>query len=343
MAGFFGLDLSLAIGTVAVVFTLYTFWGGQLSVIKTDSWQLFLFLGGLIIALGFLLQAFPGNEAARQVLPPGHTRFPVTETFGWYEVIVFYPLIVGLPYLVGPDIYSRIFCAKDGKTAKKAVLLAAMAIVPVSFLLAFFGIMSRAALPGLAPEAALPTALSTLIPVGLKGIILAGFLGAVMSSADTCLISASTILTLNVVRPFRDLGEEGSYRLTRILVLVLGAVSWIIAGRQAGIISSLLLAYSVFVGGVVFPTLCALFKDRIHVTAGAALLSVLAGGGLALLGKLEGGLILKTILTEHGQAFLRICLGPQYLSILPLIASSSILWGRPLLLQFLKLLHRLKT
>ncbi len=333
ISGFFGLDLGLAIAGVTVVFTIYTFWGGQLSVIRTDFWQLFLFLGGLLVALGFLWAGVPSFHTGAGGLPAGHMAFPVTATFGWYEVIVFYPLIVGLPYLVGPDIYSRIFCAKDGPTAKKAVLTAALTIVPIAFLLAFFGVMARAALPGIAPEAALPQAIAVFIPAGLKGLILAGFLAAIMSSADTCLISASTIISLNVVRPFKDLGERGHYRVTRVLVLILGAISWLIASRQAGIISSLLLAYSVFVGGVVFPTLCALFKDRIRVRGTAALLSVIAGGGLALLGKLEGGIIVKTLITEHGQALLQSALGPQYLAILPLIASVIILGGRPLLLQ----------
>ena len=333
ISGFFGMDMGLAIAGVAVVFTIYTFWGGQLSVIKTDFWQLFLFIGGLLVALGFLWSGGNSFQMGASGLPEGHLDFPVTKTFGWYEVMIFYPLIVGFPYLVGPDIYSRIFCAKDGLTARKAVFASALVIVPIAFLLAFFGVMARAALPGIAPEAALPQAISSFVPVGLKGIILAGFLAAVMSSADTCLISASTIISLNVVRPFKDLGEEGHYRITRVLVLVLGVISWLIASRQAGIIASLLLAYSVFVGGVVFPTLCALFKDRIRVSSTAALFSIIAGGGLALLGKFEGGIIVKIFITEHGQALLQSSFGPQYLAILPLIVSAAILGGRPLLLQ----------
>lgn len=315
ISGFFGLDLGIATGAVAAAFTIYTLWGGQLSVIRTDAWQILIFIAGLAVGMSFLWSASPGLTAEGGSLPPGHLSFPVGPGFGWYDVLVFYPLIVGLPYLVGPDIYSRIFCARDGRTAKRAVFISGLAIVPIAFALALFGILARAALPGITPEAALPKAVSAFVPVGLKGLIIAGFLAAVMSSADTCLISASTILSLNVVRPIKDLGEAGNFRLTRVLVIALGLASWFIASRQAGIIASLLLAYSVFVAGVVFPTLFALFSDKIRIRPGAALLSVIAGGGLALFSKLGGGALFKGILP------------PQYLAILPLVVSVAILVG----------------
>ncbi|MCK5650752.1 MAG: hypothetical protein KAJ42_05230, partial [Gemmatimonadetes bacterium] len=125
----------------------------------------------------------------------------------------------------------------------------------------------------------------------------AGVLGAIMSSADTTLISASTILSLNVVSPisarWREGGESPSpqqqLRLTRIFVVVVGAVAWMIASLQGGIISSLLLAYTVFVGGVVLPTLASFWKDRLGVTAAGAMWAVIVGGGAAILGEIRGG------------------------------------------------------
>ena len=110
-------------------------------------------------------------------VPASFFQFPVSPDFGWYQVLVFYPLIIGLPYLVGPDIYSRVFCARDGETAKRASLTAAAVVVPLSLLLAFLGLLVRARFPGLTPEGAFPVAVSTLAPVGLKGVIVVGVLG----------------------------------------------------------------------------------------------------------------------------------------------------------------------
>jgi SSS family solute:Na+ symporter len=327
VAGLFSINFEISLLLVAVVFTLYTFWGGQLSVLRTDAWQLFLFVGGLFVSLIFLMLSRHGTVNFWGNIPDTHWDFPVSPGFGWYDLLVFYPLIVGLPYLVGPDMYSRILCAKDHRVAKKSALLAAMAVIPLSFLLAVLGLLARAHFPDIAAEAALPKTLTTLMPMGLRGLIVAGFLGAIMSSADTCLISASTILTLNVVRPFYDSVQQRQLQITRAIVLLLGVAAWFIASRQQGIISSLLLGYKVFVGGVVIPTLATFFQKHLRLTSAGALWAIVMGGGIAILGNLQGGAPLKTVLTPHGQALLNQMLGAHYLSFLPIIVSILIVIG----------------
>ena len=327
VAGLFAVDFQVALLVVAIIFTVYTFWGGQLSVIRTDSWQLPLFVGGLIVSLAFLASSlcsstlFPGN------IPLGHWDFPISQSFGLYEALVFYPLIIGLPYLVGPDIYSRILCASDNRVARRSSLLAAVIVIPLSLLLAFLGLLARAQFPEIPSETALPAILESLIPTGLRGLIVAGFLGAIMSSADTCLISASTILSLNVIRPLANSSPEHTLRITRGMVLILGATAWFIASRQQGIISSLLLGYTLFVGGVVVPTLAALFRDRLRITPNAAMWAIIVGGGTAILGKVQGGMLLKDILTGYVCLFLELALGKNYLGILPIILSTLVLFG----------------
>jgi SSS family solute:Na+ symporter len=322
VSSLFSLDVQVALGLVAVIFTTYTFWGGQLSVVRTDAWQLVLFVGGLLLSLGLLLFSLPGGTTRWQAVPPGHWQFPVSEAFGWYEVLVFYPLIVGLPYLVGPDIYSRIFCARDGRTAKRAVLQAAVMVIPLSFLLALFGVLVKAHFPDIPSENALPQTLNALVPSALKGLIVAGFLGAIMSSADTCLISAATILTLNVVHPLYKTTKERHYRITKATVVILGGMAWLIASRQTGIIASLLLGYTVFVGGVVIPTLASFLRGRLSVHPWGAVSAVILGGGMAILGKIDGGILLKGLLTPQGVRFLETILGPKYMSLFPLILSA---------------------
>jgi SSS family solute:Na+ symporter len=327
LGGLLSLDFQFALGIVAIVFIVYTFWGGQLSVIRTDFWQLILFMGGLFVSLGFLISSQGSLDVLLTRVPSEHLKFPVSAAFSWYEVLVFYPLIVGLPYLVGPDIYSRILCARNDQVARRSALLAALTVIPFSFLLAFFGVLARARFAGIPAEAALPQTISVLIPVGLKGVIVAGFLGAIMSSADTCLISASTILALNVIGPLRKLSKDRHLRVTRGALLAVGVTAWLIASLQQGIISSLLLAYAVFVGGVVLPTLATFYRGRFKVTSTGALWAIVVGGTAAILGKVHGGVLVKGIVTSGGAAFLQQLLGPQYLSILPIILSLVVMVG----------------
>ncbi|MCJ7630324.1 MAG: hypothetical protein MUO50_18270, partial [Longimicrobiales bacterium] len=329
----FSISFNGTLAVVTVVFVLYTLWGGQLSVIRTDSWQVFLFVGALLTTLFLVLRVGLQGGGLLAGVPAGHFDFPVSSGFGWYEVLVFYPLIVGMPYLVGPDIYSRILCARSEAAARSASLLAAMVVIPISVLLATLGLLIHSLLPGLSPEAALPSAISALAPVGVKGLVVVGVLAAIMSSADTTLISASTILSLNVVGPLLGVEGKGRLRLTRVFVVVLGCLAWGIATFQQGIIASLLLAYTVFVGGVALPTLASFWRDRLRVTATGAFWAVLLGGSTALLGELREGVFLLALIGEGGGRVLETLLGPQYGSILPLVVSAlsllGISWVRP--------------
>jgi SSS family solute:Na+ symporter len=335
LEGVFSVPFQGALGLVTVVFVLYTLWGGQTSVIRTDAWQILLFGGGLLATLVLLLRGGGGAGGLVADIPPNLLRFPVSPDFGWYQALVFYPLIIGLPYLVGPDIYSRVLCARDGETARRSGLVAAAVVLPLSFVLAFLGILIRARFPDLTPEAAFPAAVTALAPAGLKGIIVVGVLGAIMSSADTTLISASTILSLNVVSPLRKLDAPEQLRLTRFFVVVIGVLAWVVAAFEQGIIASLLLAYTVFVGGVVFPTLGSFWRQRLGISPSGAFWAILAGGVLAVLGEVQDGVILHRLLGEGGVGFLETLLGQEYGRILPLIASAGVLMsvgrrrGRP--------------
>jgi SSS family solute:Na+ symporter len=325
LSGVLRLDYAWVLAVVAVVFVLYTYWGGQLSVIRTDSWQFGLFIGGALVCLILLYVAAHGaGTSASAGVPAGHLRFPVSQDFGWHDLLVFYPLIVGLPYLAGPDIYSRVLCARDTAAARVAALAAAAAVVPISFLLAALGMLIRAGFPEIAAEAALPTAVSELVPAGLAGLILAGFLAAVMSSADTTLISASTILSLNVFGARGNLSKAQQLRLTRLALIGVGAAAWAIAGLERGIISALLLGYTVFVGGVVLPTLASFLGGRARVSPRVAMAAVIVGGTTAALGALRDGAPLKALLGPGDAALLQL-LGPRYPAILPVILSLAIL------------------
>jgi len=150
-------------------------------------------------------------------------------------------------------------------------LIASGVVIILSLVLALIGILALVKFPGLKPEQALPVTLSELLPAGLKGIIVAGFLGAIMSSADTCLISASTILSRNVISPIFKLSNEREFVNTKIGIIIIGIASLLIASQEQGIITSLLLGYTVFVGGVVLPTLGSFYKKRLCLTSTGAM------------------------------------------------------------------------
>ena len=80
-------------------------------------------------------------------------------------------------------------------------------------------------------------------------------------------------------------------------------------------------------GGVVFPTLATFVQKYLKITSWGALWAIVIGGGSAILGKINGGVLMKAILTQHGQEFLQMLLGAHYLNILPIVLSLGAMVG----------------
>ena len=115
-----------------VVFVVYTIVGGQYAVIRTDTLQIGIIFVGIFGGLAVVLSHLGGLGGLKSSLSPEQFAFPLSSQFGGKELISFL-LLVGLTYVVGPDMYSRLFCAKDGKTAKASVWWTALLIIPFAF------------------------------------------------------------------------------------------------------------------------------------------------------------------------------------------------------------------
>jgi SSS family solute:Na+ symporter len=118
----------------AAVYIFYTVLGGQKSILKTDFVQALVILGGLILLFILGISGFQG----KQIIPSG-TEPLLNEHFKLIDILILI-LTYSVTFVVGPDIYSRIFCAGDEKIARKSVILVAFLLLPVAFMLTFLGI-----------------------------------------------------------------------------------------------------------------------------------------------------------------------------------------------------------
>ncbi|MFC1916526.1 sodium:solute symporter [Chloroflexota bacterium] len=272
----------------AIVFIVYTVLGGQYAVIRTDTLQAVIIFAGIFGSLALLMSHLGGWSGLQLSLSPDKFAFPLSSQFGGTKLVTLL-LLVGLTYVVGPDMYSRLFCAKDGKTARASAFWAALLIIPLAFGITLIGMGASTLFPQISPEQALPTVIMEVLPTFLGSIVLAALLCAVMSSADTCLLSASTILTVDVVGQFKpSLSQKQILSLSRWMIVVLGLGSLGLALALKGIISALLFAYTVYTGGVILPVIAGFYKNRLRVTSLGALIAIIGGGSTALISKLLG-------------------------------------------------------
>ncbi|MGP8078931.1 MAG: sodium:solute symporter family protein, partial [Dehalococcoidales bacterium] len=211
------------------VFIFYTVLGGQRAVLKTDLWQTIIIFLGIFGGLAFVLWKIGGFTGLKNDLPAGYFSFPVSAKFSPIQLIN-YLLLIGLTYVVGPDMYSRIFSAKDGRVAKKSVFWTAGLLVPLALGITLIGMAAAVLYPHTASGQAFPTVIKGVMPPVLVGLVLAALLSAVMSSAVTCLLSVSTILTTDVIHKFKPaLSEEKLIVISKWGIVVLGLLALAVA------------------------------------------------------------------------------------------------------------------
>jgi len=269
-----------------VIFVTYTILGGQHAIIRTDALQAVIILAGISGGVALLLSRLGGWEGLQSSLPPEQFAFPLSPQFDGTRLVTLL-LLVGLTYVVGPDMYSRIFCAKDEKTAKTATLWTALLTVPLAFAITLIGMGAAALFPDISAEQAFPVVIKEVFSPVLGGIVLAALLCAVMSSADTTLLSASTILTVDIIERFRPSPSQREILpRSRWAIILLGICSLIVALALKGVISALLFAYTIYTSGVILPVIAGFFKDRLKVPPAGALAALIGGGSAGLLSQL---------------------------------------------------------
>jgi SSS family solute:Na+ symporter len=283
----------LGIGSVAVwmvVFTgvclIYAVLGGQLSIIRTDLLQAVILFVGVLVGSTLVVSQVGGLDALRASLPSSYFSFPVSTEFGWKALFSFL-ILVGATYVVGPDMYSRLFCAREAKTAQRSAILSAFLFVPLAFAVVLTGMGARVLYPEIAAEQAFPQVISSVLSPGLSGILFAALVAALMSSADTCLLSQSVIVTQDIVkRVYPMLDERKTVLLTRVSLVGLGLAALGLALALKGVISSLLFAYTIFTCGLVVPVIAGFYRERLKVTSRGALVALVGGGAIGLVGQI---------------------------------------------------------
>lgn len=264
----------------AAVFTGYTLAGGQLSILRTDFFQACLIVAGLVLVAGFALVNGAGNAG---VLPSKDLPFPFNAGFSPFDLFLLI-LTYGTTYTAGPDIFSRVFCAKDVHSAKKAIAVAACVLIPVAFVIGILALFGTSL--GDIQGARITAIANAVLPPALVPLVALALLSVVLSSADTTLLSSSVI----ICRLF-DMGNtadrnsvKSPLAKARIIILLNGGVALLLALVFTDIIGTLLLALAVYAGAFTVPILWGLLGLKAKPKFVAV--AIVAGGALALAGKL---------------------------------------------------------
>ncbi len=270
-----GLEPVAALVASTAVFVLYTVLGGQFAVVRTDGLQYGLMgIGIPVLALGFAL-ARSGSFAP---LPPEALAFPTSPSFGALDVLSLLVLI-GLPHLVGSDIYAKLLSCRDERAARLAALFAALSKVAFGGAVAAIALCARAALPPGPAIQTLPRAVMAFVPGPLAAFVLVCLVATMQSSADAVLLSAAAVTVRDLAPRGRRLPAVTAARALAPVYALLGLALALALDRN--VLETLRLGYSIFAAGLILPVLAALWLPPGTVPTGGAIAAMLAGGATA--------------------------------------------------------------
>ena len=288
-----GMDLTWAIALAGFVILAYTTMGGLKAVIYTDVLQMVVLLIGVVfilVPIGLIEVGGWSGMVETLSADPQTASMVEWDAIGWKQLLGWFLSIIPI-WFISIAALQRIIAARDEKTARRAFLLTGVPIEWPLFAIGstLVGLFARILAPELADaELATPTMILTLLPAGLTGIVIAAYIAAVMSSADSCLIGPVSIFTNDIYRKMlRPGASEGELmRVARSLTIVLGLLAIGIAYMTPNVLDLILYAYTFGAAGLFFPMLGLLFWRR--TTADGAFWSMMLGGGSAIIWTLAG-------------------------------------------------------
>lgn len=300
---------------LTVVLTgIYTITGGMRAVVYTEALQTVV----LVIGAGTLtyigLQSVGGWDGMRQSLEPGYLNMwrPSTDPdFPWPSLVIT-SSIVGIWYWCTDQyIVQRVLSAKNIKEGRRGTIFGGfLKLLPV-FLFLIPGVVAlalknRGELSWDSPDQAFAALLMNKMPSGLRGLVAAGLMAALMSSLASVFNSCSTLFTVDVYKklkpetPEKDLLNIG--RWATGVVVILG-IAWIPIMQN---ISGVLYEYLQSVQSYIAPPITVVFLLGIfykRINSRGALVTLIAGMAIAFIRiglelaikSLEPGTILHTI------------------------------------------------
>jgi len=182
-----GLSYNVCVGAIAVTLLIYVGIGGFRAVVMTDIFQWSL------IAILLVLVAF---IVARMEVVPSMAHAEWSSSFG--DAIAF--LLIGcMASFSAPELWQRCFAARDARSARRGILLAALLFPLAGLVLVVVGLAATANFPGIDPQDALIRVFDASLTGGLQAVGLVLLLAAIMSSADTCLFVIAPTFVINIL------------------------------------------------------------------------------------------------------------------------------------------------
>ncbi len=274
----------------------YSTIGGMRAVVLTDVIQFCVLAIGIPAVLIFGLMRLGGLSAIKAAAPAGHFSIPAEGMTIAAFVSLFLTFLLGETLV--PPYVQRLFMAKDAKHTARGTMLSGIFSIPFFAITGGIGFVALVLDSKMDPNLAMPSVIRTVLPVGVRGIVIAGVISIVMSSADSFLNGAATCCMNDIIKPLRKnpLPERQELLLVKLTNCLVGIFAVIFAIMIPSVLDILIYAYNFWAPIIVVPLAAVLLGFR--VTKAGFLAGTVAGA----IGILTWNHLLKTPADIEGLA-----------------------------------------
>jgi solute:Na+ symporter, SSS family len=282
LTGFTEIERLPAMVIGIVSFALISLFGGMKGVAVTDSLQAILIYVGLLAGVLIVFGRFEGPGAVFGELPEGYFQpFAMEGPVGAFGLAM---AALGTTAASQALIFTRIFSARDERTAFRGMVL----LIPLAFLgyllVALLGWSGRAILgPDVLPDDVFAAVVGELVTPVIGALLLATVIAAIVTSTNSILLSAGINLVRDLyrqtVRPQASSVELR--RVGQVAVVVFAALAFTLAVAMPDIVTAVVFAYTVYSAGLLVPLYAGYLWRGATPVAGVA--TIIVGGGTALL------------------------------------------------------------
>ncbi|MBW8199880.1 sodium:solute symporter [Flagellimonas abyssi] len=262
-----GIDFWTGAIATVVLTGIYTVLGGMRAVVYTETLQAVILVIGAA-ALTFIgLDHVGGWESMKETVTPEYLnmwRAASDPDFPWPPLLIA-STITGIWYWCTDQyIVQRALTAKNIKEGRRGTIFGALLKLLPVFLFLIPGVIAltlkmRGELQWDSPDQAFPVLMSNLLPSGLRGLVAAGLLAALMSSLASVFNSCSTLFTVDIYKKLRPNAPEKKLvrtgQIATVIVVIIGII-WIPIMAN---ISGVLYEYLQSVQSYIAPPITAVF------------------------------------------------------------------------------------
>ena len=235
----FNLEPALSIFLIMFVALMYTQLGGMKAVLWTDFIQFFIFFIGALVVLFFIESSLPMGfdlifQAAEAKGKLNIFSVSLSGTDSLFTGFIFGALLNFAALGTDQDLVQRMLTCKTLKESKKALMVSAIAEIPMTFIFLLIGVFlfiyfdwyPYDEVSSLKSDQVFPWFISNVLPPGLRGFLLAGLLAAALSSLDSALNALATSFVTDC-RKLIPANIKNSYTLkgqAKVSVFIFGLI-----------------------------------------------------------------------------------------------------------------------